>query len=135
MIIHTIFIPNNSVCVMTEKTILIVDDDADIRDVIRMRLERSSYRVIEAGDGKEALQLINSYLPDVVLLDWQIPGVHGDQLLKTLQTDKTFDSIKVIVITGEDEAAKNALQHGAFASLVKPFGPLELLTKLREALA
>lgn len=49
---------------MTEKTILIVDDDADIRDVIRMRLERSSYRVIEAGDGKEALQLIHSYLPD-----------------------------------------------------------------------
>jgi two-component system, OmpR family, phosphate regulon response regulator PhoB len=120
---------------MTEKTILIVDDDPDIRDVIRMRLERSSYRVIEAGDGKEALQLIHSYLPDVVLLDWQIPGVQGDQLLKTLKTDKTFDSIKVIIITGEDEAAKDALQHGAFASLVKPFGPLELLTKLREALA
>lgn len=118
---------------MTYKTVLIVDDDEDIRNVIRMRLERLSYRIIEAGNGNEALQLIRSHHPDVVLLDWQIPQVQGAQILKTLQMDTTLDSIKVIVITGEDQAAKDAIQHGAFASLLKPFGPVELVNKITAA--
>lgn len=120
---------------MTYKTVLIVEDDEDIRKVIRMRLERLSYRIIEAGNGNEALQLIRSHLPDVVLLDWQIPQVQGEQILKTLQMDTTLASIKVIVITGEDQAAKDALQHGAFASLLKPFGPMELVDKITAASA
>ena len=120
---------------MTYKTVLIVDDDEDIRTVIRMRLERLSYRIIEAGNGNEALQLIRSHLPDVVLLDLQIPQVQGMQILETLRMDTTFDSIKVIVITGEDQAAMDALQHGAFASLSKPFRPLELVEKIMAASA
>ena len=119
---------------MADKTILIVDDDKDIRQVIRMRLERSSYRIIEAGNGNEALVLIQSDFPDIVLLDWQIPQVQGEQILRTLRMDSKFDSVKVIVITGDDQAARYALQNGAFAALLKPFGPFELLEKVEAAL-
>ena len=118
---------------MGPKTVLIADDDADIRLVIRMRLERSTYRILETGSGRDALRLIQASLPDVVLLDWQMPDISGQELLTILRADRTFDAIKVIIITGEDQAAKEAVHHGAFASILKPFGPQELIDKLRSA--
>jgi two-component system phosphate regulon response regulator PhoB len=119
---------------MDSKTILIADDDVDIRLVIRMRLEQSPYRILEAGSGQDALRLIQASMPDVVLLDWQMPDISGQELLTILRADRTFDDVKVIVITGEDQAAKEAVHHGAFASLLKPFGPLELIKNLEAAL-
>jgi CheY-like chemotaxis protein len=119
---------------MGSKTVLIADDDVDIRLVIRMRLEQSTYRILESGSGKDALQLIQASLPDVVLLDWQMPDISGQELLTILRADRTFDDIKVIIVTGEDQAAREAVQHGAFASLLKPFSPQELIDKLQSAL-
>jgi CheY-like chemotaxis protein len=119
---------------MDPKTVLIADDDVDIRLVIRMRLERSAYCILESGSGQDALRLIQASMPDVVLLDWHMPDISGQELLSTLRADKTFDGIKVIVITGEDQAAREAVHHGAFASLLKPFGPQELIDTLQAAL-
>ncbi len=120
---------------MAEKTILIVDDDQDIRQVIRMRLERLSYRILEASDGQEALRMMHACVPDVMFLDWRMPGGQGKQLLEALQADPVLKNVHVIVVTGDDQAVKEAMQFGAFSSLIKPFGPKDLLDKLAAALA
>jgi CheY-like chemotaxis protein len=73
-------------------------------------------------------------MPDVVLLDWHMPDISGQELLAILRANRKFDRIKVIVITGEDQAAKEAVHHGAYAFLLKPFGPKELIDRLQSAL-
>jgi DNA-binding NtrC family response regulator len=119
---------------MVTKTVLIADDDADIRLVIKNRLERLDCRIIEAGTANDAVLAIRSSSPDIVLLDWNIPPTSGQQVLNLLRNDRALDGIKVIIITGEDKAARDAVQLGAFSSLLKPFGPKELIEKIRSAL-
>jgi CheY-like chemotaxis protein len=110
------------------KTILIADDEEDIRIVISMRLQQLGYRVIHATIGSAALELATMERPDLVLLDWTLPGMNGRQVLMALKQNPVTACIPVIVVTGIDEQIEKtqALAIGARAYVVKPASMREL---------
>jgi DNA-binding NtrC family response regulator len=102
-------------------TILIVEDDAQLRDLLADHLEEQGYTVRAAADGHEALAILERDRPPVILLDLRLPGVHGLQLLQRIRQD--HPTIRVIVVSGvEDEIlARSTLRQGAFDYVRKPF--------------
>lgn len=118
-------------------TILTIEDQPDIRRLIRMTLEFKGYRVVEAGDGAEGLRLARSARPDMILLDRMMPGMDGIAVGRTLAADPQLSSVPVVMISAlgahEDRAA--GLGCGARAYLVKPFSPFELLGLVAELTA
>jgi putative two-component system response regulator len=113
-------------------TIFIVDDEPATRQVIAHLLEEAGYATIEAGSGREALEMLSRKLPDLILLDLVMPGMGGLDLLRTLKSDGRTLSIPTIIITGMsgDEARISALQGGAADFLIKPFDKTELRTRV-----
>ena len=109
--------------------VLIVEDQADIRKLIRMTLEFEAYEIHEAGDGASGLRLARAVRPDLVLLDVMMPGeMDGLQVCQALKTDPELKGIKVVLLTArgqirDQEAGRTA---GADEYLVKPFSPLQL---------
>jgi len=101
---------------------------ADIRETVRFHLEHAGFRVSEAADGREALQLLRADRPDVLLLDMTMPGVDGWGLLEAAAADGELDGVRVAVLTGNpDEMVENrARRAGADAYLVKPLEPGDL---------
>lgn len=112
-----------------KKTILTIDDQADIRRLVRMTLEYDGYTVLEASEGEQGLALARSHRPDLILLDVMMPGLDGLMVGKTLQADPQLSRIPVIMLTALDRDADidAGLGTGARAYLCKPFGPVELL--------
>jgi CheY-like chemotaxis protein len=111
------------------KTILLADDEKDIRTIIRMRLERLPYRIIEATTGTEALTRLRAEQPDLVLLDVTLPEMTGIEILETLRNEQALTSTAVILMSGHDEAVDRSrgLALGAAVYLVKPFSPQQLV--------
>lgn len=113
--------------------VLTIEDQPDIRRLIRMALEFKGYRVIEAGSGPEGLRLARSERPDLVLLDVMMPGTDGLTVSREMAADRELAALPVIMIsalgTPDDQAA--GLATGARAYLVKPFSPFELLALVR----
>lgn len=118
------------------RTILLVDDDADVRNVLKMRLDYKGYSVIESETGNQALDLLRSMHPDVLVLDSNLPGISGLELLRSLHGDPCMCDVTVIVVTGIDLClVKKELQNlGVFASFAKPFNPGDVLQAIEEAL-
>lgn len=118
------------------KTILIVDDEEDIRIVISMRLQRLGYRVIHATIGSAAVELATMERPDLVLLDWTLPDMNGRQVLMALKHNPVTGCIPVIVVTGIDEQLEKAeaFAIGARAYVVKPASMQELEETVLEVL-
>jgi len=115
------------------KKILIVDDHADIRRLIRLTLEFERYDIFEAADGKSALELATSNRPDVVLLDVMMPGaIDGLEVCRRIKADADLGNAKVIMLSARGQARDReaGLQAGADAYLVKPFSPLQLIDHL-----
>jgi len=115
------------------KKILIVDDHADIRRLIRLTLEFERYDIVEAADGPSALELAASTRPDVVLLDVMMPGdVDGLEVCRRIKADVALGGAKVIMLSARGQARDReaGLQAGADAYLVKPFSPLQLIDHL-----
>lgn len=115
------------------KKILIVDDHADIRRLIRLTLEFERYDIVEAADGPSALALAASTRPDVVLLDVMMPGdVDGLEVCRRIKADVALGGAKVIMLSARGQARDReaGLQAGADAYLVKPFSPLQLIDHL-----
>jgi DNA-binding response OmpR family regulator len=118
---------------VTSHRILIVDDDESLRTLLRLTLPAEDYDVIEAHDGAEALRMIETRHPDLVVLDWQMPSRSGADVLAGLRTSGR--ELPVIVLTaggGDQRARAEAL--GANAFLTKPFSPLELLAEIERLL-
>jgi DNA-binding response OmpR family regulator len=112
------------------KKILIVDDHADIRRLIRMTLEFEDYAIEEAGDGESALRMAQTLKPDLVLLDVMMPGaVNGLEVCRRLRSDATAAGPRVIMLSARGQASDReaGLQAGADTYLVKPFSPLQLI--------
>jgi DNA-binding response OmpR family regulator len=112
------------------KQILIVDDHADIRRLIRMTLEFEDYAIEEAGDGESALRMAQTLKPDLVLLDVMMPGaVNGLEVCRRLRADATAAGPRVIMLSARGQASDReaGLQAGADTYLVKPFSPLQLI--------
>ena len=113
--------------------ILIVEDQADIRKLIRMTLEFGDFELHEASDGESGLNLARAVRPQVMLLDVMMPGLlDGYQVCRHIKADPQLRSIQVIMLTARGQATDVATGEsaGADAYLVKPFSPLELIDRV-----
>jgi CheY-like chemotaxis protein len=116
------------------RRVLIVDDDASLRHLVRMTLPSEGFDILEAHDGADALEQIRIRVPDIVVLDWNMPERSGSAVLGELQT--SHPDLPVIVLTAEHRPSHKALAGalGARTFLTKPFSPLELLATIEALL-
>jgi len=119
---------------MTPRRIMIVDDDESVRSLLRMTLAEDEYEIDEATDGEDALRLLERAVPDLVLLDWEMPERHGSLVLDELK--RRHPQLPVIVLTAEiaehHRSLAEALNVDVF--LTKPFSPLERLETIERLL-
>ena len=110
-------------------TILVVDDEPSIVELVRFTLEDADVRVVEASDGAEALVLARRVKPDLVLLDVQMPRLNGIEVCRQLRREPAFASTPIIMLTaaGQQADRTRGLGAGADEYLTKPFSPLALL--------
>lgn len=118
------------------KTILIADDDPDLRDILRSILEPAGFAVTEAADGALTLQAVRAHPPDLVILDWMMPNVTGLEVCERLKQDTLLRHVPVIMLTGKGEIHEkvHGINAGADDFLVKPFEPQELLARIQMVL-
>ncbi len=121
---------------MTNSKIMIVDDDPDLRQALRLRLRANNYDTINAGDGYSAIALAYKEHPDLIILDLGLPAGDGFVVLDRLQKDDKLSAIPVIVLTARDpqSSERRALQSGAAAFFQKPADNGELLDVIRASL-
>ncbi len=121
---------------MSGKTVLIVDDEAPIREMIAVALEMADYDYIEAKDAREAHALIVDKLPDLILLDWMLPGTSGVELARRLKKEEATADIPIIMLTAkvEEDNKIQGLEVGADDYITKPFSPRELVARLKAVL-
>ena len=114
------------------RTILVVDDDAEIRDLAELVLRGGGYQVVKAASGWEALDVMRQRRPDLVLLDVNMPELDGWELLRLLKADETWRELPVVMFTVKMEFRDkvHALQDGAFDYITKPFSYEELLGRI-----
>ena len=117
-------------------TILLIEDEPDILDVVRYNLEQAGYGILAAGDGEEGLALAMSEIPDLVVLDLMLPGLDGVDVCKALRGGEQTRDIPVLMLTARrDEVDRvRGLELGADDYVVKPFSPRELVLRVRAIL-
>ncbi len=108
--------------------VLVVDDEPGILKVLETELRLSGYETITTTSGAEAIEIVRTQKPDIVLLDVVMPGVTG---LEVLQHVREFSQVPVIIFTGHPTVIKLAMQNGADDSIAKPFDPDLLIAKIR----
>ncbi|MEQ8247966.1 MAG: phosphate regulon transcriptional regulator PhoB [Alphaproteobacteria bacterium] len=116
--------------------ILIVEDEPPLIEVVRYNLEKEGYQVSVAEDGKRALDRVRESIPDLVILDWMLPGLSGIEVCRQLREDPDSKDVPVIMLTarGEESDRLKGLASGADDYVVKPFSPAELLARVRAVL-
>ena len=121
---------------MPGKTVLIVDDELAIRDMLRMTLEMAEFRCIEADNIRDAHCLVVDERPDIVLLDWMLPGGTGIELLRRLKRDATTRDLPVIMLTAKtaEDNVIQGLDVGADDYVTKPFSPRSLIARVNALL-
>ncbi len=113
-------------------TVLVVDSEPCIRDIVRMTLESRDCRILEASDGARALDLAVASRPDLILLDGQLPDLPGAEALMRWRADAATADVPVILMSGLEQAEMLELRAEGF--LLKPFRPVELLSEIQQAL-
>lgn len=118
------------------KRVLIVDDEAPIREMIAVALEMAGYECMEAGNANEAHALIVDETPDLVLLDWMMPGLSGVDFARRLRKDETTSDVPIIMLTakGDEDNKIKGLEAGVDDYITKPFSPRELVARLKAVL-
>lgn len=118
------------------RRILIVDDESAIREMIAMALELAGYDTLEASDAKSAHALVIDEQPDMMLLDWMMPGTSGIELARRLRSDPATKDLPIIMLTAKaDEDNKvQGLEAGIDDYITKPFSPKELIARLKAVL-
>jgi two-component system phosphate regulon response regulator PhoB len=113
------------------KTVLIVDDEAPIREMIAVALEMAGYECIEAENAQDAHAKIIDRQPDMILLDWMMPNVSGIELARRLRKDETTADIPIIMLTakGEEDSKIKGLEAGVDDYITKPFSPRTAVTR------
>ena len=122
--------------VMTKHTILIVDDEDSIRDMLSIALDTAGYNVLQALNAQTAHSLVVDRNPDLILLDWMMPGTTGLELLRRLKRDEITEKIPVIMLTAKAQEANklSGLDAGADDYIAKPFSPRELISRVKAVL-
>jgi CheY-like chemotaxis protein len=118
------------------RTVLIADDESSIRLLVHATIESDDYAVVEAADGAQAWALTQDLKPALVLLDVQMPGQSGLEVLRSIKADPALKATRVILLTSkaQERDIEIGLIAGADFYLTKPFSPLDLLTRVEEAL-
>ena len=120
---------------MSRARLLLVEDHPTMRGAVRAILEAEGYEVAEVGDGASALEAIRRHPPDLIVLDLNIPGVSGAEVLRELRADPATEAVRVVVATAEGEEGRaSAMRLGADEYLTKPFGPAVLLRTVAQVL-
>ena len=115
-------------------SVLVVDDDAGLREFIRANLEAEGFSVREAGSATEGLAALDEEPPDLILLDVMMPQMDGWEMLRRVQERHGVDAIQVIMYSGKLEEAGKAEERGAQAFIGKPFDPGKLLAATKQLL-
>ena len=121
---------------MGKTKIVVVEDEADILEVIEYNLSKEGYEICSALDGKKGLTLIKNEIPDLVLLDLMLPNLDGIEICRKLKADNTTQSISIIMVTakGEESDIILGLGMGADDYVTKPFSPKELVARVKSVL-
>jgi len=121
---------------MSAETILIVEDETDIQDMIALSLETAGYRVLRANDGQEGFALAIDQKPQLIVADWMMPVVNGLELLRRLRRDQRSADIPVIMLSAKTDVDNKTqgLDSGADDYLSKPFSPKELVSRIKAVL-
>ncbi len=121
---------------MTGQTVLIVDDEAPIREMLAVALAMAGFNCLEADNAQSAHGLIVDQQPDIILLDWMMPDVSGIELARRLKRDPISADIPIIMLTarGEEDNKIQGLEAGADDYITKPFSPRELIARLKAVL-
>lgn len=119
-----------------QKRILIVDDEEDILNVLKFRLEANNYEVLTASDGQEGLNKARTERPDLLILDLMLPKLDGYKVCRMLKFDESYKAIPIIMFTAKAQQKDEELgkEMGADAYIAKPFEPEILLEKMKELL-
>lgn len=116
--------------------ILIAEDESSVRSLIRLTLESGQTEIFEADNGADAVDVARRELPELIFLDWSMPGLSGIEVCVALRDDPATAQIKIVMLTarsdGRDRVA--GLDAGADVYITKPFSPLQLLDKVVEVL-
>ncbi len=116
----------------SEKTILLVDDEANLRATLTLILQREGYQTRAAANGREAIELLTSSKSDLILLDLKMPGIDGMQLLQEIH--RLDPNIPVLILTANAslDMAVHAIRSGAQGYLLKPIEPEQIILRIRE---
>ena len=117
-------------------TILIVEDESDIRELIAYNLEKAGHVALRAENAEEALRMVRAALPHLVLIDWMLPGMSGIDLARSLRANRRTESIPLIMVTarGAEQDKLAGLETGADDYMTKPFSPAELNARIKAVL-
>ena len=118
---------------MLTNTVLVVEDDPDIRELLRFTLERAGLKVVEAESGEDALTVLDGPLPSVAIIDWMLPGINGVELTQRLRKDPLTSAMPLIMLTarGEEADKLKSFDSGIDDYLTKPFSPKELVARVK----
>ena len=121
---------------MAKKKILLVDDERDLVETLRFRLEANDYEVTPAYDGQEGLNKAREVNPDLIILDLMLPKMDGYKVCRMLKFDEKYKKIPIIMFTAraQDSDKEMGKEVGADAYITKPFDPQSLLSKIQELL-
>ena len=121
---------------MSGNTVLVVEDETDIREMLSFTLERAGYSVTEAGDAEETLRRLDGPVPDLIIIDWMLPGMSGLDLARRLRRDPLTADIPMIMLTAKGEEADKlkSFDAGIDDYVTKPFAPRELLARIKAVL-
>lgn len=121
---------------MTQRTILVVDDEPFICRSLTFVLRKDNYRVFEARNGEEALVAIREHKPDLVFLDVMMPKMNGFQVTEQVRADHGLDGVKIILLTAKGQECDREVGKTAGANdyMTKPFSPTKILDRAREIL-
>ncbi|TSA40038.1 MAG: phosphate regulon transcriptional regulatory protein PhoB [Methylococcaceae bacterium] len=121
---------------MSRLNVLVVEDEDAIRGMLVMVLEQSGFKSIAAADAEEAQKVLDDFSPDLILLDWMLPGISGVEWARRLKKEPIYRDLPIIVLTarGEEEDKVRGLEIGADDYITKPFSPKELVARIRAVL-
>jgi len=116
--------------------VMVIEDEREIRDLVRYNLERAGYQVVVAGDGEQGLERIFASRPAALVLDLMLPGRNGLEVLRELRDEPATRDLPVLVLTARATEMDKLLgfEHGADDYLTKPFSPRELVARIRALL-
>ncbi len=119
-----------------QKKILVVEDEEAIREMLEMILKQAGFHVHAAASAEQAQTLLADTLPDLILLDWMLPGISGIEFARRLKKDADLQHLPVIMLTarGEEEDKVRGLELGADDYVTKPFSPKELIARIKAVL-